>query len=229
MPDDAPDFMRSPKQLEFLLKRYFATAADYALGISDRMFFSEDKPTPRMDEEFPVVSRFKREPFPKFDKYQESMYDVLDRADVIWQTMADLKKDKTPDAKQEIKDMKEKHAALLFARKKMQPIYKRIRELNKNVVRIHASSRTPDEKRELLDAIIDKKRELAKKIYDFRPGGQKNPHSGGEQKSYIDLLKGLTGMTKREQVDTLISAELPHTATLINDVTIGFDKLRAAA
>jgi len=233
MPEDAPDFMRSPKQLEFLIKRYFATAADYSLSISDRMFFSEGAPTPRLDEQYPVTSRFVREPFPKFDKYQESMYDVLDRAEVIWQTMADLKKDRTPDAKRERKKIRENNRALLYARRKMTPTYKRIREINKRIVRIHAhKTMTPDEKRRRLDKFIDQKRNLAEKIYNYRPGGTKNPYGDKGSKAILEVpewLDDLIGKTKREQVDILIGADMPHAATLINDVTIGLTKLKAAA
>lgn len=234
MPDSAPDFMRSPKQLEFLLKRYFATAADYALGISDRVFFAEGRPTPRMDEQFPVASRFVREPFPKFDKYQGAMYDVLDRAETIWQTMLDLKKDKTPDSRAESRKIKENRRALLYARKKMTPIYKRIQLLNKKAIRIHANTRmTPDEKRERLDRIIEQKRNLAERIYKYRPGGEGNPYDDkgnrfdGEDEGAI--WQWLNEKTKREQVDALIGANLPHAATLINDVTIGLTKLKDVA
>ncbi len=233
MPEDAPDFMRSPKQLEFLIKRYFSTAADYTLGISDRMFFSEGRPTPRMDEQFPVVSRFKREPFPKFDKYQESMYDVLDRAETIWQTILDLKKDKTPESNKRWREIRDNHKALLYARKRLTPTYKRIQLINKKITRVHAhKSMTPDQKREQLDRLIDQKRKLAERIYKFRPGGGGNPYGeqGGEAIMTVPTwVDDLIGKNKRGQVDVLIDAKMPHAATLINDVTIGLTKLKDAA
>ncbi|KKN76178.1 hypothetical protein LCGC14_0373890, partial [marine sediment metagenome] len=233
MPEDAPDFMRSPKQLEFLLKRYFATLADYSLGIADRMLFSEGAPTPRLDEQFPVTSRFRREPFPKFDKYQEAMYDVLDRAETIYQTIQDLKKDRTPDARAQARRIKETRRALLFARRKMTPTYKQIQLVNKKIVRIHANKNmTPDEKKERLDRLIDRKRNLAERIYKYRPRGEKNPYDDEGNKVERDnevIWQWLNNKTKREQVDALIGANLPHAATLINDVTIGATKLKDSA
>ncbi len=232
MPDNFPDAARSPKQLEFLLKRYFATAADYAFGISDRMFFSEQMPTPRWDEKV-GFQRFKREAYPKFDIYQQAMYDTLNAADQIYYTILDLKKDRTPQARKELQEIREREKALLWARKRMASTIKKIQEINKKIRRIHASNKTPDEKREQIDKFVGRKREAAKRMYDFRPGGKKNPYGRegkGEVEQYMpDLINDLIGKTKKEQVDTLIAAELPHTATLINDVMISVEKLRRVA
>jgi hypothetical protein len=83
---------------------------------------------------------------------------------------------------------------------------------------------TPSEKRAELDELYTEKTEIAKEAYESRPGGKENPFTEQIDDSYWEKLRNLT---KKEQVDDLIGQQLPHTATLINDITISAEKLRS--
>jgi len=229
MPEGAPDFMKSPKQLEHLLKGYFATAYEYSVGAADMMYntLSDDPnkaPTVRWDEAL-FINAFVREPYGKYDKYQETMYDVLEAANRIHNSINLLEKLGTKEGDKRIEFLEERYEALLFARDEMTPARKAIQKINKEIRAVYADERmSPTEKREEIDTLLEDRRIEAKEIWDYRPGGKENPY----KRSLEKMMDDLTGMTKKEQVDALISAQLPHTATLINDMTIGIDKLRAS-
>ena len=112
------------------------------------------------------------------------------------------------------------------------PVIKELQTINREMHAIRTDTdMTPDEKRKELDELYMEKLEVTKDIYPYRPGG---PEDKGKSDPIISResqqwLKDLIGKTKREQVDILIGAGLPHAATLINDVTIGPTKLKAAA
>jgi hypothetical protein len=239
MPEWAPEWARSPKQLEHLVSGYFGSAMDYALVASDLMYYKahEDEaqpPTMRWDET-PFVKAFRREPEGKYDKYLESMYEVMGEANRIHNSITQLKKEKTPEAKARRKELEERHEALLYARKRTDKWAKRVSEFNKRIRATYANKNmTPTQKRERVDMLLKKRSQAAEKAYDYRPGGKKNRFDGGEPvDSYYDrvtdFLNGLIGKPKDEQVDDLIGAHLPHTATLINDITISDEKLKKIA
>ena len=83
---------------------------------------------------------------------------------------------------------------------------------------------TPAEKNTELKMLYKDRSDAAKDAYDYRPGGKLNEASNPDL-----LLESITGMTKDKQVDALIKASMPHMATLINDITITDDKLKAIA
>jgi hypothetical protein len=239
MPEWAPEWARSPKQLEHLLKGYFGSAMDYSLAISDMLYYKAHEdvaqpPTMRWDET-PFMKSFRREPEGKYDRYLESMYDVMAEANKIHNSITQLKKEKTPESKTRRELLEEEHEALLYAREKTNPSAQRVSKINKRIREIYAKQNlTPTEKRDKIDALLKKRSEVAEKAYDYRPGGKKNKFDGGKPvDSYYDrvsdFLLDLVGKPKDEQVDDLIGHHLPHTATLINDVTISDEKLRKIA
>ena len=240
MPESAPDWAKSPKQLEHLLRGYFASMMDYALAASDMVFQKELNggvmpPTARWDET-PFAKSFVREEYGKYDLYLDSMYNVLEVADKIHNSINKNKKlPQTPEVKDRIAQLRADNEALLYARGPTSKASKTVSKINKHIRKVYAHpSWTPDVKREKVDALLRQRSEAAKKVYDYRPGGKLNKFEGGNpEDSYYDqitdFLKGLKGKPKEKQVDELISARLPHTATLINDVTISDEKLRRIA
>ena len=236
MPESAPEWMRSPKQLEHLAKGYLGSMMDYALGASDMLFQKElnggvASPTMRWDET-PFFKSFKREPEGRYDVYLESMYDVLEEANKVHNSINKNKKlPQTPEVEARISELQLENEALLYARGPMNSASRSVSKINKNIKAVYADpDMTPDQKREAVDELLKDRSDIAKGVYDYRPGGQKNEFEGGEAKtSYWDMIIGLADKPKDEQVDELISAQLPHTATLINDITISTEKLRKVA
>jgi len=230
MPEGAPEFMQSPKQLEHLLKGYFASAYEYGVGAADMLYNTlsdgpNKAPTVRWDEAL-FVNAFVREPYGKYDKYQEVMYDVLEAANKIHNAINLNEKLGTDEADKRIEFLEERYESLLYAREEMTTARKSIQKVNETIRQVYADDgMSPTEKREEIDELLEERREIAKEIWDYRPGGKENPY----KKSLEKMMDDLIGMNKREQVDALLQAQLPHTATLINDITISDDKLREAA
>ena len=238
MPDSAPDFMKSPKQLEHLAQGYLGSGLDYALAASQFMFDAQindgvEQPTMRWDET-PFAKSFKREPYGKYDKYLNSMYEVLNEANKIHNSINYNKKMPKSAARDDrISTLREENQALLYARGPMDKAAKQVSKFNKHIRRIYADrNKTPEQKRVEVDALLRKRSEAAQKVYDKRPGGKLSKVDGETPEqvdSYLNqLLDTMKDKPKDEQVDELISAQLPHTATLINDIRISDDKLRSA-
>jgi len=109
---------------------------------------------------------------------------------------------------------------------------KEVTAINKDIALVHADvDMTPDEKTKELNALYKERSDVAKDVYDLRPGGKENEFSGGETKPILgegiaEFIFNLSNKPKKEQVDELIGAALPHTATLINDISISNEKLR---
>lgn len=239
MPEGAPEWMRSPKQLEHLVRGYLGSAMDYALVASDMIFEKElnggvASPALRWDET-PFAKSFKREPHGKYDMYLDSMYDVLDKANKIHNSINKNKKlPKSAERDARIQRLREENEALMYARGPMNKASKDVSKINKHIKKVYADDKmTPEQKRAEIDVLLRKRSEAAQKVYEYRPGGKLNKFEGkgDREASYYEqitnFLNGLEGKTKDEQVDELISAQLPHTATLINDITISDEKLRS--
>lgn len=230
MPDWAPDAMRSPKQLEHLLRGYFGSMMDYALVMSDEVYYktlAQDEalpPSMRWDET-PFVRAFRRDTPAKYDVYLDTLYETLEEADKIYNAINDLKKEGDREG---VVEYREKYAALLYARGPMNRARKQLRDINANIKKVYESERlTPTEKRERIDELLKRRSDVAQKVYDYRPGGKKNKEDGGEAKQ--SFLDSLIGQEKAQQIDKLVAAELPHTAILINDIRISEEKLRKAS
>lgn len=231
MPDSAPEFMRSPKEMEHLIRGYLGSAADYALAASDMIFQKQlnegiEGPSWRKDQ-IPGLKSFIRDENGSYNVYLQSMYEVLEAGDKIHNSITKNEKlPQTPKVKARIETLKEENEELLRAREPAKKAANSIKKINIDIRHVYADARmTPDQKREKIDKLLAIRAETAKKIYDYRPGGKKG---SDPVTSYWDLIKGLAGKPKDEQVDSLIEAELPHTATLINDITISDEKLEGA-
>ncbi len=234
MPEIAPEWMRSPKQLEHLARGYLAGGIDYALAASQMLFEKQlndgvARPTMRWDET-PFAKSFKREEYAKSDIYLNNMYEVLEEANKIHNSINKLKKEVRTEGRDERIDyLREQNEALLYARGPMNDASKSVKKINDDIKAVYAHPRmSPDDKAERIEKLLRQRSLAAEKVYDYRPGGTRNKFTEqGYLEEVTDFLKGLIGKTKEEQVDELISARLPHTATLINDITISDEKLRS--
>jgi hypothetical protein len=233
-PEGAPEWVRSPKQLEHLARGYLGSALDYTLAASGYLFNKQlngevDLPEMRWDET-PFFKSFKREERGKYDVYIDSMYEVINEADKIHNSINKVKKQpRSAEREARVAELREKNAALLAARPRTKAAAKKVSAYNKQIRKAYADRKmNPAEKRAKVDALYEKRSKAAEKVYDYRPGGKLNKVDGkGEVKSHWEALKDLVDKPKAEQVDALISAQLPHTATLVNDIDISNEKLRS--
>ena len=234
MPDSAPEFMRSPKQLEHLMRGYFASLMDYTLLATDEIYYQtnpdEARPPERRWDQTPFVKSFRREEYGRYDMYQDAMYEVLEEANKVHRRINQLIDEGERGAARELRQSERQ---LLIARGRMQPAQRQITRVNQQILRIEQSETlSPSEKRERIDRLYERRAAYAERVYDYRPGGALNQYEEGEERnrSYTeavsDFLEGLIGQTREEQVDELLANNLPHTATLINDMSISPDKLR---
>jgi hypothetical protein len=231
MPEWAPEAVRSPKQLEHLVRGYLGSVVDYGLFAADYMHYKthplDPAPPALRKDEMPFIKAFMREEHGKYDIYLETMYDVLEEANKIHNAINSLRKQGGAEARAEIKEYEEENAELLFARQRMDPARQRIATINKRIRAVYENKKmSPTEKRDAIDVQLQRRREAAEKVYNYRPGGTKNKYSEGEVQSRVDeVLELMTGKEKKQQVDGFIDAGLPHTAILINDITISNEKL----
>lgn len=236
MPDSAPDIMKSPKQLEHLAQGYIGASLDYALLVSQYLFDKQlngdaAQPSLRWDET-PFFKSFKREPEGKYDDYLNTMYDVLAEADKIHNSINLNKKlPKSDERDERITSLRENNQALLYARGPMDKAASAISKVNKAIRQVYADTRmTPEEKRAKIDGLLKRRSDIAEKVYELRPGGTLNKYEGGDpvESRWDELMDLISTKPKDEQVDELIGAQLPHTATLINDINVSEEKLRSA-
>jgi len=228
VPDWVPvDMLKSPKKLQHLLSGFFGPIMDYTLLASDMIYrdVMGEPPYPSLRaDEIPFLKAFKRDTTPRYDKYLQTMYDVMEKADAYYNAAKQYEEEGL-DEKAEA--YREKHADYLEAREEMGPAKKEVGEINKEIREIYADpDMTPEQKRKEIDELLEERSKVAEGVYDYRPGGKENSQS---KKPQDDVLNRIIGMNKKDQVDTLIAAGLPHTAILVNDVRISNKKLQGVA
>lgn len=228
MPDFMPDFMRSPKQLEHLTRGYFGSLVDYVTAASDELAYLANPDLPpraaRRLDETPFVKSFARENQEKYDVYLTSLYDVLDEADKVYYRVKQLRDEGDREGSRELAREEE---ALLFAKTRMEPAEKRIKKINEQIHRVMGDEKmTPTQKRDKLDKLYKRRSDAAKRVYDYRPGGTRSKGAEPVKSVWDTVVEKLQGKPKKEQVDELISQNLPRTAVLVNDMQISDEKLR---
>lgn len=167
MPGFAPEFMRSPKRLEHLVRAYTGAIGMYALSSAD--FFTRrigdfpERPSMKIYD-LPVVERFVRDPDPRITKYSDSLYEMLDEANAVFSSINRLQKGGQAE---EAKQMRAENLDKLRARKNLNNIAADIRKLNNRIRLEMVSNRTPEEKRERIDALTARKNERMRQIQQF--------------------------------------------------------------
>jgi hypothetical protein len=143
MPDIAPDFLRSPKQLEHLVRGYTSSVGSIMFWMADRMMEQAgmiDKKETLQLTEAPVIKRFFREHDPRSVKYSSYFYDMVNEADQIYKTVNKyMKYGRRDDARELIDDNRE----LLQKRKGLNRYKRQISEINRTMDKIARSSLAP--------------------------------------------------------------------------------------
>lgn len=161
MPDSAPDWMRSPKRLEYLFKGYFGTLGGYALSLSDVGTESiVGVPTkPEMNiSQLPVLKRFYKDGTAG-SKHIGRFYDMLDEVNSLnVEIKSKIKERQVEDAKK----LKMKNFEKLKVRKSLNRVASDLSTINARIKSVYTNkSMTAKQKRELIDKLSLQRNEIA--------------------------------------------------------------------
>ncbi len=166
MPDAAPDALRSPKSLEYLLKGYFGTLGAHALNAADMLTreASDMAPAPTMTpSQYPLVGRFWRKGDTQ-TKYPEEFYEMLGEAEQLHARIKKLGDEGRKDAAREAKDGGRFSES---DRKALQTAQKEMAAWNKEIKEIYASeSMHPDTKRQKIAVLQEKRNNKARAMVE---------------------------------------------------------------
>lgn len=165
MPDvDKLKWLRSPKRLESFLRGYTASFGMYMLGASNAVtrsaFGYPDQPTKGI-RNWPVITRFWRDPNPRTSKHSNELYEMLGEADSLYKTMnAYRKQRRVGEAAAMLKEGRNK----LMARKFLHDIAADLRKVNAKIRLIQYSNIDPDDKQIKIDKLNQTKLKLLGRV-----------------------------------------------------------------
>ena len=161
MPDSAPDWMRSPKRLEYLFKGYFGTLGGYALSLSDvgteTIVGVPTKPEMNISQ-LPVLKRFYKDGAAG-SKHIGRFYDMLDEVNSLnVEIKSKIKERQVEDAKK----LKMKNLEKLKVRKSLNRVASDLSTINARIKSVYTNkSMTARQKRELIDKLSLQRNEIA--------------------------------------------------------------------
>ncbi len=174
-PDFAPEWLRSPVRVEALLRGYAGTMGMYALQASNvvtRGMLDLPDPAASRPEDWPVVRRFYAGEINARTKYEQQLYDALDKANDTFRSVGMLTRYQRIE---EAQALRADNAKLLQYRGMLTRTSTRIRDLNTRSRLVMSNpTMTPDEKRAMLDQITQQRAELlrqARPIIESAMGG----------------------------------------------------------
>jgi hypothetical protein len=155
---------QSPKRMEAMLRGYFGAVGVYALTASDavtrRAFGHPERPTKGI-RNWPVITRFWRDPNPRSSKYATELYDMMGEADAMYRTMnAYRDQRRVGEAAAMLADGKGK----LQARKLLHDVAADVRKVNARIRIIQYGNLSPDEKKASIDRLNKVKRKLYSRV-----------------------------------------------------------------
>jgi len=168
MPNSAPEFMRSPKQLEFLTRGYFGTLGVYATDISDMLINatlgkSGGPTTPSKGvRDVPILgtalNRFAPDYAGKNSRFISEFYELYSEVDQTYRTAAEL-----TDRGQREKVLADPALSDAYV---VQPVLYQIKksmaDLRKQSQEVMKSDAPDTERRAKLDALAQRRNELAR-------------------------------------------------------------------
>lgn len=158
------EWLRSPKRLEAAIRGYTGAVGMYVLGVSDsivrRAAGHPERPTKPIYD-YPVVTRFWRNPQPRSSKYTSELYDMLKEADALYRTMNAYRQQ---GRLQEASELYAEGRGKLAARKHLHAIATRVREINRQMKIVQFSNASAEKKREAMDRLNRAKLEAVRQV-----------------------------------------------------------------
>jgi hypothetical protein len=164
MPDFAPEWLRSPKRLEAAVRGYTGAMGMYVLGAADsvtrRALGHPDRPTKAL-QDYPVITRFWRNPQPRTSKYTTQLYDMMNEADALYRT---LNAYSAQGRLEDVQDLLEGQQGKLAARKYLHGVANQLREINNQMKIIAYSDMSAEEKRAAMDKLNAAKMQAVRQV-----------------------------------------------------------------
>jgi len=164
MPEGAPDYLRSPMMVDYLLRGYFASWSSFGAMVLDP--YTRDPSLPDRPEklvsQYPVVKRFFRSDMTT-SKYADLFYDVRGELDNMNREFNGLLENgRTREARDYLNEM----GGFDEARKDIRGYYKQIRGINKQRDLIYMDSKlSASRKQQLISKLYEKRNTLFKEAY----------------------------------------------------------------
>ena len=163
MPDNSPEWLRSPKRLEAALRGYTGTMGSYVLAAADVITREAgdypDAPTTSVSR-YPVLGRFMRGS-PTSTKFTNEFYDAVDKANEAYST---IKKYREEGELGKADVLRRESMDILGARKVLNRYARKISEINNKIKRLQSNRMMTDEKkRDEIDRLTQIKLDLQKK------------------------------------------------------------------
>jgi GNAT superfamily N-acetyltransferase len=181
MPDTAPESLRSPKQLEHLGRGYLGNLQDYVLLVSDQIVREsrgEPAPPEKATQDIPGVRDFYKTGPSRNNRHIIEMYNLADEAAKITSSIKRNEDAETTEGDARAEKLETENAPLLDVADDFKDAAKEVTDLKKEQRQIQLDKDlTPEQKREALDEIQMEINEIAKDVYDLRPGGKLNPET----------------------------------------------------
>lgn len=168
MPDWAPEWLRSPKRLEHAWRGYMGSLGMYALnaadGITRKAANHPDTPTMKLWD-YPIVSRFVRDPIPFSNKNQSLLYDWSNEANRIARGVKEFRE---IGELEQAEELERKHSSKLQVRLALGRIRRKISKVNNQLRLVQLNKNyDSDEKWERMQALKIQKLNLLNQVEQY--------------------------------------------------------------
>lgn len=171
MPDSAPEFLRSPKQIEHLVRGYFGALGTYAMSAANVMTSTvkygpadtaaEIMATPLYDA--PVAKRFIRNPVPHATKYTKQVWEIAREGDKIARTMRRYVLDGDGD---KALGLQRDNAAILRAAPTVRKVSREMGKITRQIDQLSLDmSIDPERRLATKDKLLQRRNDLAESIW----------------------------------------------------------------
>lgn len=164
MPDAAPEWMRSPKRLEYALRGYFGTLGGYALGATDFVTqgLRDDPVAPELTTgQMPIVKRFHDDGVSS-SKHIGRFYDMLNDVNSLSSTIKQFEKE---GEKEKAKHLKTSNLKKLKIKADLARVGRKLGKINASIKAVYYQRNlTAKEKREKIDALMIQRKEVAREV-----------------------------------------------------------------
>lgn len=153
----------SPVQVDHLIRGYFGWLGTHAAMTADLMaqpFMDAQKPARRLDDIF-ILGDFVKELPSDRSRYVEQFYK---QAKAVHEVMGDLKHAREAKDAERVKEILKEKKSEISLNHFYSSAERRMSSINAQIRRVHASSRTADEKRAELDRLTAMRNQLAKTV-----------------------------------------------------------------
>jgi hypothetical protein len=162
-----PETLRSPKRLEHMIQAYFGTLGMYALSASDLAVRSlwdyPSEPEPHL-RDLPLLGSFYRDGPERHIRQLTELYELIRHVKGLAMTVNELRRLGEYDR---ARDLAVQERDKLRLRKLASRLERQLSGLNRAMRMVHAdASLSPTAKRRKLDALVNQRNTLVKRVWD---------------------------------------------------------------